>query len=254
MNWHIGSGEYEERGKEFNGRQVKIQYHPKHYYHVDRFFHFVESSLGFFSKNIDGYPYDELRIVEIPFYQDEYYAFANVIAISENEGWYVDMKKQDVETYVHLSITREMIKQWLQVNAKIADVQGAEMLLSSIPEAIALQHIEEVYGKEQIDLLFSKKEVTYNKGKGDEPNVEPPLIYADGMEYLEPHKGTIAVYLLIREIGFSKFMDLFKNWINENGGKHLVFMDFYSTLKSKGLVSDALVIWFEKVELNLRIE
>ncbi|MBN2039800.1 MAG: ABC transporter permease [Spirochaetes bacterium] len=251
--WHIGSGKFKQFEKVISGKKVKILYDPKHYFYIDKYITFVSSSLEYIERNLGPFPHKELRIIEIPHYQDEFYSFANTIAISEKEGWYANMKEKDVEAYVHFCLAREMIRQWLHSKAGTADVQGAEMILTAIPEALALNHIKNQYGKEQLDIILTKKRKDYIKGRGDEPNVQPPLLYADGVDYLEQNKGTLAVFHLMQQTGSKQFHKLLNTWISSSGDNYLVFKDFYSLLETENLLGTDEKELFETVQRDLKI-
>jgi|TARA_B100001057_G_C22261893_1_gene723574 hypothetical protein len=66
----------------------------------------------------------------------------------------------------------------------------------------------------------------YGKDKNNEPNQEPPLLYADGAEYLEINKGAVAFYKLIQTMGFEGFNGYLAEWVNGNLDNPTLFNDF----------------------------
>jgi hypothetical protein len=68
-----------------------------------------------------------LRIVEKPFYDEDFVTFNNVTAISEKHGWTADISKSEDMQYIYYVIVRELAKQWVQARVPAANVQGAEI-------------------------------------------------------------------------------------------------------------------------------
>ena len=82
-------------------------------------------------------------------------------------------------------------------------------------------------GKKRWNRSCKKKQDFYFAEKNDEPNQEPALIYADGAEYLEAHKGAVALYQLSRTLGEERFNATLLQWTKENGGRPVRFFDLY---------------------------
>ena len=104
------------------------------------------------------------------------------------------------------------------------------MLAEALPEAIGLQFVMEVFGKEGVQLLTEKKMEQYAKDRHNEPNQEPPLLYADGADYLEINKGATALSNLVTEIGYEKFISIVLKWAASNQGEKVVFKSLYEIL------------------------
>ena len=81
-----------------------------------------------------------------------------------------------------------------------------------------------------VDLYVNKKIDRYGKGRGNEPNKEPPLLYADGIDYLEANKGTLELYGLIQELGASLFNQTLVKLTEKNALKSTTFKHFYEAL------------------------
>jgi len=230
-DWYFGSASYAEQSFESEGLKTQFLFKPTHAYNIEMFQDVVSESHQFIQANLGAYPYDELRIGEIPFYQEEQYAFPNGIAISEKEGWYVDASGVPEKAYITLSIASQMIGQWIAQNVEIANVQGAEMLTKALPQALGLQVVKKTLGEEAVAGLLEKKRSYYGKEKGNEPNQEPALLFADGADYLEGAKGVIALYELSEKIGAEEFNNQLKSWVEIESGNE-TFSSFYSSVLS----------------------
>ena len=101
------------------------------------------------------------------------------------------------------------------------------MLRIALPDAIAMYFIKNKFGKQLVDQHLEKKEDRYKKGRGNEPNIEPPLLYADGIDYLEENKGSIELYHLMWELGSFRFNQILGEWARDNALKPVTFKDLY---------------------------
>ena len=232
MHWYIGSADYQTyEATSEAGVKLTILHDRRHDYNLTHFENAATEGIYFIQENLGAYPYEELTIVEIPFYEeDDFYAYPNVIAISEKHGWTADGTREKDLVYIYYSITRELVKQWVYQNLSIANVQGADMLRVALPDAIALHFIEQKFGEALVDRHVDKKIDRYGKGRGNEPNIEPPLLYADGIDYLEANKGSIELYHLIRELGVFQFNQTLLRWVEDNASKPVTFKSLYEQL------------------------
>jgi hypothetical protein len=233
MEWQIGAAMYRFVDTVLeNNLDLRILYDEKHHYNLKHMQDAVSDGIYYLESHLGAYPYSQLHITEVPFYNDEnFYATPNQIAISEKHCWTADGSRDKDLSYIYYTLCREIIDQWLQQNIHVADVQGADMFLKAIPEAYALAYVQEKFGEETLQVYIEKKEDRYGKGRGTESNTEPPLIYADGADYLEANKGGVELLKVIQELGITKFSSLLTEFINERSGNNKVFMDFYREIQ-----------------------
>lgn len=244
---YIGSGRFDVRQSRLEGVDVTLLHHPGHDYNLEEFDAGIREGLAFITQYLGAYPYPQLRIAEIPWYQEDSYAMAGAIALSEKEGWYADCGVDEIRGYIQFVLARDLIRQWVAANGSIADVQGADMLWTALPSALALQVVKSRIGEEQVEALFVKMRKTYRKDRTNEPNREPSLIFADQIDYLEPNKGTMALYRLAESIGRENFNKTVSRWVTNTTGK-LVFLDLYEALKADYDITPELRALFEEVE------
>jgi len=244
---YIGSACYSSHTSLLEQVQVTLLYHPGHDYNLNEFQQAIEAGIRFIDTDLGIYPYAELRVAEIPFYQDASYAMAGAIALSEKEGWYGDCSVGEIRGYIQYVLARDLIRQWIAANSIIADVRGADMIWTALPCALALQVVESRVGAREVDALLVKMRKTYHKDRNNEPIREFPLIFADHIEYLEENKGVMALYKLAGTIGFERFNRLVGRWITRTSSP-LVFHDFYEKLKKTRTLDPELIRLFETVE------
>jgi hypothetical protein len=251
LNWYIGSARYETLNETLNnGTKLKVLYDKRHTYNLKEIVESANDGVAFLKKSLGEYPYSQLTISEIPKYnEDDFYTAPNLIAVSEKHCWTADGKRKKDLSYIYYTSCREVFKHWIKQNLHVADVQGAELILTAIPEAYGLALVEEKFGEKTLQIYLDKKHERYSKGRGNEANIEPPLVYADHPDYLEENKGATELLNVMHVIGLTEFSTLLNNWVSKNSGKNLVFMDFYNKLKAAypNSKKEELVTAFENV-------
>lgn len=230
FNWFLGSSEYAIAEQTNDGIKTQVFFDKKHPFNVRLYQEAVSKTIGFIQNNFGEFPQMQVRIYEIPYYQTPFYSFPNGIAISEKEGWYAKTDKLNEKAYIYQTVASQVIKQWVNANIKIANVQGADMLKLALPEALAMTFIEQELGQEAVNIIFRKKKDKYAKDKNSEANQEPVLLYADGVDYLEQNKGAIVLYQTIQELGIDNFARALVVWTT-NDNKHRTFKAFMDFLK-----------------------
>ncbi|MDN5217302.1 hypothetical protein QQ020_34835 [Fulvivirgaceae bacterium BMA12] len=250
FEWYFCSGSFEKI--EFQVKTIKVGiFHKKeHTFNLPLYQKSIQSSIDFINEELGTYPFSEVRLVEIPFYQNEHYTFPNGIAISEKEGWIADSSGIEEKAYIMFSTATQLMRHWLYQRVLIGNVQGADILKVALPEALALQVVRQTYGEEAVDGLLQKKKDAYGKERGNEPNVEPPLIYADGVDYLEKNKGTVAIYALSQKLGHQAFNREMLQVIDKFDRQAMSFSTLYNHLKTRlpADLVDQVAYDFEKVK------
>jgi hypothetical protein len=233
MKWQIAVGKYTDyTASIINNIGLQIKYDERHAYNLEHMKDAVDKGIQFLTENLGDYPYSEVRLVEIPFYNDEdFYSTPNQIAISEKHCWTADGSREKDLSYIYYTLCREVFAHWVQQNLQVANVQGADMMLKAIPEAYALTYVQQQFGDDILQVYLKKKQDRYGKGRGNESNIEPPLIYADGADYLEVNKGAMELLKVIQVLGIEKFSKILKTYSYSASGKAVVFKDFYSEMK-----------------------
>ncbi|MEM1337984.1 MAG: hypothetical protein AAGF96_09550 [Bacteroidota bacterium] len=231
FNWYIGSSDYQV----IQGKAGKVTYSilhkPTHTFNVGLYQEALKKGVAFMKTHFGTKAVDNhLQLVEIHRWQEDRYTFVNTIALSEKEGWVANTEGLQEKAYIYQTIGSGLAKLWLQKSLTVANVQGADMFILGLPEAISLQFVKENLGEEAVDLLIKKKTDKYAKDKNNEPNIEPSLIHADGTDYMEENKGAIALNRVQELIGKEKFNRLVLEFITEQPDQPKVFIDLYQKL------------------------
>jgi hypothetical protein len=232
FNWFLGTSEYKRVKAETKGVSLEIYHDPKHPFNTGLYKEAAAKAIEFIIENLGGFPSQQIRIYEIPYYQEPFYSFPNAIAISEKEGWYAKTDALQERAYIYQTISSQIFKQWTQSYISVANVQGADMLKIALPEAMALSFVEKELGKEALEIMLKKKNDKYAKDKNNEANQEPTLLYADGAYYLEQYKGATVLYKTIQDLGVEHFSKTLLEWTS-NKRSNKTFKDFIDYLKPK---------------------
>jgi hypothetical protein len=231
FNWYLGSSDYAIKEGEAEGVAYTILHKPSHTFNLDLYKDALKRGVQFMKGMFGNNAVPKtLQIVEIHRWQEAKYNFANTIVLSEKEGWVADTAGLAEQAYIVHTIGSGLASLWVQQNVRIANVQGAEMFSTGLPEALGLRFVEQTLGEEAVALLIKKKKEKYGKDRNNEPNTEPALIYADSADYLEANKGAIAIYDLMKTLGYDRFNSVFSQWLTKNQGSLVRFVDLYQTL------------------------
>ncbi|UII81739.1 hypothetical protein [Flagellimonas sp. CMM7] len=231
FNWHIGSSDYAVKKDVANGINYSILHKPSHAFNIALYQDAIKQGITYMQKQFGTEAVtDKLQLAEIHRWQDAKYAFANTIALSEKEGWVANAEGLQEKAYIYQTIGSGLASLWVQKELPVADVQGADMFILALPEAVGLSFVKETLGQEAVEMLIQKKMDKYGKDKNNEPNTEPTLLYADGTDYLEENKGAVALNQLQNIIGKEKFNSILSEFVKENSGGPKVFIDLYQKL------------------------
>ena len=244
---HFTSYAFAETQQKTAQTNAAFYFKPSHHFNVKIYQQALDYGLTHIQEIFGSYPYKSLEIGELAYYKEDFYTSPNLILISEKQGWRADASLQSEESYLYYSIISQLIGQTLNARCELANVQGADMLDLAIPQAMAMQVISEKYGRELVNTYLTKKQNAYNKDRNNEPNIEFPLIYADGSDYLETNKGVIALYHMSEQMGFETFNNTIINWLDQSKDKKVKFIDLYEQLIKK-LPLDKVALVKDKFE------
>ncbi|MEL6917022.1 MAG: hypothetical protein AAFO99_04750, partial [Bacteroidota bacterium] len=90
FNWHLGSVQVNEHRFKEAKTEISVFASPKHPFNVALYGKALKEGVHYLNTVFEGYPYNEIRVLETPYYQGDFFAYPNSIAISEREGWYAD--------------------------------------------------------------------------------------------------------------------------------------------------------------------
>lgn len=213
FDFYILSAAYAVKKQEFNGIDITAYYHPGHGYNVDDMIKSAGEAVGFLSTTLGDYPYKNIRIAERPRYDEDLFAYGNVLVLPENHGWIADIRRKEDLDYLRYITARLIAKQYTQ-QANLSGTQGYPLITESIPGYLALLQLKAFYGAASLQKHLEKNHDTYLKGRADEPNEEPVLLRADEEAgYVSQQKGSYILYRLSQLIGEKKVNDAIRSFL-----------------------------------------
>ena len=205
FDFHILSARYSIKKQlvNINGKAVTIEvyYHPEHNRNINHVITSTKEALTYLDTTLGAYPYATLRIAERPHYEEELYAYGNVIVLPENHGWIADIRRQEDLDYLRYVTTKLIAEQYMR-QANISRTLGYPVITRSIPAYLALQQLQHFYGEASLHKRLAKNYDIYLKGRAKEENAEPILLQCDEQtNYLSEYKGGYVLYHLSQIAG-----------------------------------------------------
>ncbi|MEM1216835.1 MAG: hypothetical protein AAGJ82_14170, partial [Bacteroidota bacterium] len=229
FNWHLGAADYAQLTGQAKDLTYTIFHKPTHTFNLELYQAALQKGIDFMQKYFGATAVtDQLQLVEVHRWQEPTYTFANTIVLSEKEGWVADTEGLQEQAYLYQTIGSGLASLWIQRQLRIANVQGADMLRKALPEAIGMQFVRTAFDDEAVELLRKKKMDKYAKDRNNEPNQEPALLYADGIDYLEVNKGAVVLYDTMEAMGWEQFQKRLLAWsaAQNTYGTFTDFLDF----------------------------
>lgn len=201
-----------------NGTQkevaLEIYYHKDHTANLDRMMNGMKDALTYFSENFGEYQHRQLRIIEFPRYQSFAQSFANTVPYSEEIGFMLDMKQDDIDMNYYVT-AHETAHQWWGHQVTEAPVQGSTMLSETLSQYSALMVMKNKYPKEMIQKFLKYELESYLRGRSAERKKELPLDLVEGQQYIHYRKGSLIMFALQDYIGEDKINLALKNYLNK---------------------------------------
>ena len=201
----FSSGKYEAVSEKYKHITIEVYYDKKHYYNIDRLINGVKKSLDYCSSNYSPFPFNYLRIVEIPDYMHEGAAARSqptVFIWSEDEGFVNNMQNPENVDMVFGICTHEMAHQWWAYQVMPAWAEGAFMLTETMCQYVEIMCQQKEYGVKLARKQLEDEMNNYLKYRKRDRKGERPLMRAyAGQQYLNYPKSTITMYALQDYIG-----------------------------------------------------
>ncbi|MYN46029.1 ABC transporter permease [Pseudoduganella sp. FT93W] len=195
------SARWQVRSADWQGIPIRVYYHPRHAYNVDRMLAGARAALDYNSRHFGPYPYDELRILETPLYQSYARSFPMTIPFSESLGFINDVRDPAKVDHVFYVTAHEVAHHWWGEQVIAAHMQGGPLITESLAEYAALMTTEQQYGKAAVQRLLRWDLDEYLRGRSADRIGELPLAQVDEQVYLQYRKGSLAFYRLRAALG-----------------------------------------------------
>ena len=185
-----------------NGEKVNLEiyYHKGHEINLDRLMKGMKKSLDYFTENFSPYQYRQLRIMEFPRYRSFAQSFSNTVPFSEEMGFLLDIKEDDVDMPFYVT-AHEVGHQWWAHQVTEANVKGNAMLSETMAQYSALMVMKHSFNDIVMQKFLKQEMNSYLRGRSSETKKEQPLEFVERQGYIHYRKGAVVMYALQDYIG-----------------------------------------------------
>ncbi|PQJ20813.1 M1 family metallopeptidase [Tenacibaculum sp. SG-28] len=203
------------KNKNQENTALEIYYQKGHEYNINRMMESMQMSLDYYTTNFSPYPYQQIRIMEIPRYTQFAQSLPTSIPFSEDLGFMLDIDDtKDVDMAFYIT-AHELAHQWWGLQVAAANVQGRHMILETLAQYSAIMVLKQKYSKEKIQQFLKKELEIYWEDKGNYESKEKPLIEVENEDHIYYRKGVLVMHALQAYIGEDKVNLALRNFIKD---------------------------------------
>lgn len=194
------SANYEMQIRDYAGVSIEQYYHPGHDYNIDQTEKFAQLTLDYCSENFGSYPFNHLRIAEIPGHWGfGGQAMPGTISMVEDRFYLLDNRDPDGFDLVAKRTIHEVAHQWWGMLLRPKIIEGGSFLLEGLAKYTEAVVMEQHFGKRAVWQLSESANQRYFSGRAFATEHEPALAYTDGENYLAYGKSFV-VMLALKEL------------------------------------------------------
>lgn len=194
------SADYELKKHIYNDISLEYYYHPSHEINHTTIHSSTEKTLEYCIENFGGYPFDHLRIAEVPSYHSYGgVAHPGLINMVEDNLYLIDIRNTGTFDLVSKRTIHEVAHQWWGMILTPKNVAGGGFIVEGFAKYTEGVVLEEMYGKGALWELNKASNDRYFKGRAFASTKEPPIYLEDGQNYLAYGKSSL-VMLSIRDL------------------------------------------------------
>jgi len=199
----ILSGRYDVVREHYKDVNVEVYFHPKHNYNITSIIDGLKDSYDYGNKYFSKYPYQDLRIVEIPNYMREGAArhFPTTFIWIESEGFITRYEEGDIDIVYGIA-AHENAHHWWAGIVTPAFAEGAFMLTETMCQYVMATLTEKKFGK-NIGRDYRKRDMkSYLRHRKHDTEGEKSLIESSVRQsYIGYKKSTVVMYALQDYLG-----------------------------------------------------
>ena len=195
----VFSGKYAVREDRWNDVSLQIFHHPGHSGdNLDRTIRSMKASLEYFTREFGPYPYEHLRVVELPPYGG--FGRAMPMTITFTEDFFLSRVKEGQVDQPFYGTAHEVAHTWWGGIVRGARMKGVGFLSESFANYSAMMLVEKTSGPEAAQKVYDFQMQRYLRGRAEQSR-EVPVLDVEDQPYIAYRKGAIAMYTLRRALG-----------------------------------------------------
>lgn len=211
------SAKYETKKINHRGISIEQYFHLGHEYNIQNTEDNIKLSLDYCIENFGAYPFNHLRIAEIPgHWPFGGQAMPGTISMVANRFYLIDNSTPEGFDLVAKRTIHEVAHQWWGMILRAKIIEGGSILIEGFAKYTEAVVMEKKYGKGAIWQLSESANRRYFSGRSFASDDELPLYFADGEDYLSYGKN-YTVMLAIKElIGEEKVNSVLKKMVTKH--------------------------------------
>lgn len=220
------SGEYKIKKALHNGVILAVYYYHRHHWNIDRIIKGSKVALDYCSKNFIPYPFQSLRVVEVPDYVTFGGARAqpSLIIWREGAGFITNIRETTGLDVLLATTAHEITHNWWPIIVTPAWSEGMAILAEAIAQYVSVMCLEKEYGKPMVRRLLKEKMASYlSRRKEDLIGERSMTRHYPWQTYLTYEKSLLAMYALQDAIGQDRVNLALNKIIHQYQYNHHVF-------------------------------
>lgn len=247
------SGEYKTKKTTHKGVSIEQYYDENHAFNVNDIEHSVIQTLEYCQENFGIYPFDYVRIAEVPSHWPfGGFAHPGVISMTEDRMHLVNVSDEQTFNLVAKRTIHEVAHQWWGHTLSVKPVAGGALFVEGFAKYTEAVVMERMFGKRALYTLGEYSRNRYFRGRAFDGGIEPPVYKVDGQSYISYGKA-LTVMLALRDLlGEAKVNAVLKTitdrhrYINKLEANTVELLDeIYKVAPQKD--HDLINDWFKKV-------
>jgi ABC-type transport system involved in multi-copper enzyme maturation permease subunit len=247
------SSNYQVQKQDYKGISIAQYYYPAHAYNIDSVAASAKASLDYCMENFGTYPFDHIRIAEIPSHWGfGGFAHPGMISMVEDRLYLTDIRNPDDFNLVAKRTIHEVAHQWWGHVLSPKVVEGGSLFIEGLAKYTEAVIMDKLYGKKAIYQLSENANRIYFTGRAWSTEPEPPLYLVMGQSYISYGKNFNVMIALRDLIGEDKVNQVLRTIVDrykddvEFTATSLEFLDELYKVTSREhhvLIDD----WFKRV-------
>ncbi len=194
------SANYQTKVQQHKGIAIEQYYHPSHHYNINNIARYSKLTLDYCINNFGAYPFDHLRIAEIPgHWPFGGQALPGTIGMVEDRLYLVDNTNPYGFDLVAKRTIHEVAHQWWGHILVPKYIEGGSLFTEGLAKYTEAVVMEQYNGLGAIWQLSESANKRYFSGRSFATTPEPPLYHAAGESYLSYGKN-YTVMLALKDL------------------------------------------------------
>lgn len=194
------SAKYTSKKIDYKGVSIEQYYDANHDFNIEDIENSVKQTLDYCQENFGTYPFDHVRIAEVPSYWPfGGFAHPGVISMVEDRLYLTNVRNEETFNVVAKRTIHEVAHQWWGHTLSAKPVAGGPLFVEGFAKYTEAVVLEKMYGKRALYTLTENARSRYFRGRSFASSVEPPVYKVDGQSYIAYGKA-LTVMLGLRDL------------------------------------------------------